>query len=240
MNGAAVFLIALLTSIATAVGTVYTVERFDLIPRRMAVAPSPPQVAVPNFVGLSEADARNNAKAAHLALLISGREPSADAKPGSVIKQSIVAGQKIPQDHPLSVVLADDQPKVPSVAGLTLADAKEKLGKQGFTLKEGESVAHASIAAGSVVSQTPEADTASAKGSAITVQLSSGPGDVDVPKLVGINIGKAQKDLEKLGLKPALRWVELAETPTMVVLAQKPAAGQKAKPGSEVQLTVCR
>ncbi len=239
MNGANVFIVALLTSVATAAGTVYVIERYNLIPRREVVAPTP-QVSVPNFVGLSEADARNNAKAARLQLLISGREPSADAKPGSVVKQTIPAGQKVPQDHPLSVVIADELPKVPGVAGLTLADAKAKLEKQGFTLKEGDRIAHATIPADSVISQAPEADTASAKGSAITVQISSGPGDVDVPKLIGINITKAQKDLEKLGLKPVLRWVELAETPTMVVLSQKPAPGQKAKPGSDVQLTVCR
>ena len=83
-------------------------------------------------------------------------------------------------------------------------------------------------------------DTASAKGSTVTVQISSGPGDIDVPKLIGINVTKAQKDLETLGLKPTLRWVELAETQTMVVLNQKPAAGQKVKPGSEVQLTINR
>jgi serine/threonine-protein kinase len=240
MNGAAVFLVALLTSVATAAGTVYAIERYELIPRRPAVVEAAPQVAVPNFVGLSEEDARNNAKAAHLALLISGREPSADAKPGSVLKQTIPAGQKVPQDHPLSVVIADELPKVPSVAGLTVAEAKQKLEQKGFTLKEGESVAHATLPAGSVISQTPEGDTASAKGSAITVQLSSGPGDIDVPKLIGINVTKAQKDLEKLGLKPMVRWIEMAETQTMVVLNQKPAAGQKVKPGSEVQLTVNR
>ena len=61
-----------------------------------------------------------------------------------------------------------------------------------------------------------------------------------MPKLVGVNFAKAQKDLEELGLKPLVRWVELAETPTMVVLSQKPAGGQKLKPGGEVTITVCR
>jgi beta-lactam-binding protein with PASTA domain len=240
MNGAAVFLVALLTSVATAAGTVYAIERYELIPRRAAVPPEPPQVSVPNFVGLSEADAQNNAKAARIALLISGREGSADAKPGTVIKQAINAGQKIPQGHPLSVVIADELPKVPNVSGLSAAEAKQKLEQKGYTLKEGEGIAHATIPAGSVVNQSPEGDAAAAKGSAITVQLSTGPGEIDVPKLIGISVTKAQKDLEKLGLKPMVRWVELAETPTMVVLSQKPAAGQKLKPGGEVQLTVCR
>lgn len=240
MNGAGVFLVALLTSAATAVGTVYVIQRYELLPQRHAVVPPTPQVTVPTFTGLSETDARANAKAAKLALLISAREPSAEAKPGTVIKQSIPAGQKIPEDHPISVVLADELPAVPSVTGMSLADAKQKLELQGYKLEDGGSVAHATAPAGSVIEQTPAAEARAAKGSAITVKLSSGPGDVEVPKLLGVNVGKAQKEIEKLGLKPAVRWVELAETPTMVVLNQKPAAGQKLKPGSEVQITVCR
>ena len=67
-----------------------------------------------------------------------------------------------------------------------------------------------------------------------------GPGDVEVPKIVGLSLKKAKTDVEKLGLKAAVRWVSLAETDTYVVLSQKPAAGQKLKPGSDVQMTVNR
>jgi serine/threonine-protein kinase len=91
-----------------------------------------------------------------------------------------------------------------------------------------------------VVSQSPEADKGSAKGSEVTLVLSSGPGDVEVPKLNGHHVASAQKQLEKIGLVPVVRWVDLAETPTMVVLSQKPAAGEKQNAGGEVVLTVCR
>jgi eukaryotic-like serine/threonine-protein kinase len=240
MNGAGVFLVALLTSVATAAGTVYAIERYDLLPRRQVAAAAPVQVTVPNFTGLAEADARANAAAAKIALLISGREPSVDAKAGSVIRQSIPAGQKIPESHPLSVVIADELPKVPTVAGMTLSAAKQKLEQLGYQVKEGDGIASATVPAGSVLAQSPEAETPALKGSPVTLQLSTGPGEVDVPKLIGVNVTKAQKEIEKLGLKPMVRWVELAETPTMVVLSQKPAAGQKLKPGAEVQVTVCR
>ncbi len=239
MNTSAVLLVAFLTSVVTASGTVYVIERYGVLPPRAEPAREP-DVVVPSFQGLGEADARANATAARLALLISAREPSPDTKPGTVLRQSIPAGQRVPRDHPVSIVLSEEVPKVPGVVGLAVPEATEKLKQAGYTLKVGDAVAHATAPKDSIVSQDPNADAEVKKGETVTVQLSSGPGEAPVPKLIGFPIGKAQKELEKLGFKPTVRWVELAETPTMVVLNQKPAAGEKVKPGSEVQLTVCR
>jgi beta-lactam-binding protein with PASTA domain len=239
MQTSMVFLLSFLTSVVTASGTVYVIERYGVLPPRAEPAREP-ETIVPSFEGLSEADARANATAARLALLVSAREPSPGTKPGTVLRQSLPAGQRVPREHPVSVVLSEEVPKVPSVLGLTLPEATEKLKQAGYTLKVGDAVAHESVPKDAVVSQDPNPDAEVKKGETVTVQLSSGPGEAAVPKLVGFPIGKAQKELEKLGFKPTVRWVELAETPTMVVLSQKPAAGEKVKPGSEVQLTVCR
>ena len=72
------------------------------------------------------------------------------------------------------------------------------------------------------------------------VQVSSGPAEVEVPKLSGLALNKAKEELEKLGLKAAVVWVSRAETATYAVLGQKPLAGEKLAPGSEVELTVNR
>jgi len=238
MHGATTFFVAFLTSVITAAGTVYVIERYDVLPKK--AAPAPPEAVVPSLQGLSEADARANATTAHLALLVASREPTADAKPGSVIRQSIPAGQRVPQQHPVSVVLAEEVPKVPTVTGLTEAEATQRAQQRGFALKVSGSVPSPTVAQGNVVEQSPAPDAQAAKGATIVVQLSSGPGDVEVPKLVGVHVNKAQEDLQKLGLKPVVRWIELAETQCYVVLSQKPAAKEKLKPGGEVQLTVCR
>lgn len=241
MQPSAVFLLAFLTSVVTASGTVYVIERYGVLPPRAEPAPArDPDVVVPSFEGLSEADARANASTARLALLVAGREPSPGTKPGTVLRQSVPAGQRVPPDHPVSVVISEEVPKLPSVVGLSLTEATDKLKSAGYTLKLGETVAHPTVSKDAVIAQDPAADTELKKGESVTVQVSSGPGELQVPKLVGMAIGKAQKELEALGFKPTVRWVALAETPTMVVLSQKPAAGEKLAPGSEVQLTVCR
>jgi serine/threonine-protein kinase len=237
MHASTAFLIAFFTSIATSAGTVYVVERFDLM-KKPAVQVA--ETIVPDFKGLSETDARANAQSSKVVLLVASREPSADAKPGAVVRQSVPAGQRVPQQHAVSVVLAEELPKIPAVTGLTFADATKKLEGLGYKVAQGTPVADLQAPAGQVVSQTPAADAPGEKGKTVTLVLSTGPGDVVVPKLSGFALAKAKTEIEKLGLKPVIRWVSLAETATYVVLNQKPVALEKVKPGAEVEIVVNR
>jgi eukaryotic-like serine/threonine-protein kinase len=234
MSTSSTILVALLTSVVTAAGTVYAIERLGILPPR-AVA----ETLVPDLHGVSEADARANASTAHIALLIAAREPAPDAKPGTVIRQSIAAGQRVPREYSMSVVLAEEVPRVPKVTGLTAAVATQRLEERGYGT-EISTVPSPDVAQGLVVDQSPKADTAQAKGATIALRVSSGPGEVDVPKVVGLPLAQAQKTLEALGVKPVVRWVALAETATYVVLSQKPVAGAKMKPGAEVELMANR
>jgi hypothetical protein len=43
-----------------------------------------------------------------------------------------------------------------------------------------------------------------------------------------------------VGLKPKVEWVSVAESQGLLVLRQTPAAGQKAKPGTEVTIVANR
>jgi serine/threonine-protein kinase len=235
MNGFSVFLVALLTAAATATGVVYGIEKHGIFR-----PPPVPDSIVPDLRGVTETDARANAAVARVALLVAAHEPSADAKPNTVLRQSIAAGQHVSRDYPVSIVLADEIPKVPNVADLTVPEAKQRLEQKGFTLAIGGTIANATVPLDHIFDQSPKAETAQAKGSTVTVQVSSGPGDVLVPKLVGMGVNQAKADLEKLGVKPVVKWVAMAETPTYVVLNQKPAPGEKVKPGSDIQLTACR
>jgi serine/threonine-protein kinase len=235
MHGSTVFLIAFFTAVATAAGTVYTLERFDVFHR--AAAPAAESI-VPDLRGFTEADARANAQASHVTLLVASREPSAEVKPGAVVRQSIPAGQHVPQNHPMSVVIAEELPKVPSVTGLSVVDASKRLEEKGYKLQAAaDAVANATVPLGQIISQTPAADTPTEKGKVVTVQVSAGAADVEVPKVMGLSVTNAKTALEKLGLESEVRWVSLAETPTFIVLNQKPKPREKLKPGSKVEIT---
>lgn len=235
MHGSTVFLIAFFTAIATAAGTVYTIERFDVFHR--AAPAAAPESIVPDLRGFTEADARANAQASHVTLIVASREPSVDVKPGSVVRQSIPAGQHVPQNHPMSVVLAEELPKVPNVTGLSVVDASKRLEGTGYKLQAGDPVANATVAQGLIISQTPAAETPTEKGKTVTVQVSAGAAEVEVPKVMGLSVNNAKTALEKLGLEAEVRWVSLAETPTFIVLNQKPKPREKLKPGSKVEIT---
>jgi serine/threonine-protein kinase len=236
MHGSTVVLISILTSAVVSVGSVYAIQRFDIFPKKVEVV----QTTVPDLKGLPEADARANAQAAHLALIVSSREPSGDVKAGSVIRQSIPAGQRVPHDHPVTVVIADELPKVPTVTGMKLVEAKSLAEKHGYTLKVKGSIQDAGAPEGTVVTQMPTADAGLEKGGTVSVEVQAAASEVDVPKLAGFSVKKAEEAVKKLGLELDIKWVAMAETATYVVLNQKPPAGQKLKPGDKVEITVNR
>jgi serine/threonine-protein kinase len=237
MHGSTVFLVAFLTSAVTATGTVYLVERNNLFNLRAEAAPVI-ETVVPDLKGFAEADARANAQASHITLIVQSKEPSPDAKPGSVIRQSIPAGQKVPRQHPVSVVLADELPKVPALKGLVLVEATKRAEERGYKLEAGGNVPDANVPEGRVASQTPDPEAALEKGKTISVQLSSGPGEGPIPKVIGLSVANAKKAIEKAGFEASVRWVSLAETPTYVVLNQKPPPNEKAKAGAKVEIVV--
>jgi serine/threonine-protein kinase len=234
MDGPATVLTAILTSAVTAVGTVYLVERYSI------VRPQAPVIAdaiVPDMHGMSESDARTNANSAHIALFVASRELSAEAKPGTVVRQSVPAGHHVPLESPVSLVLAEDVVKVPNVVNLPAAEARQRLAQRGYSVQMAGLGTDARAPEGVVVSQVPNGDVAYATPGIVILQAT--PGDVEVPKLVGAGWTTAKTQIEDLGLKAVVRWVAMAETPTNVVLSQEPAAGRRMKPGDSVTITVC-
>jgi len=237
MHASTVILIAFTTSLVTAISTVYVVERFDILQPKQAPVT---ETVVPDLKGLSEAEARVSATTAQLALVVSGKETSADAKPDTVLRQSLPAGQKVPVQQSVTVVVAEALPKVPTLKGLTLEEATKRLQSDGYTLQVAGAIPDAEVPKGQIARQMPEADTNYVKGAAVTVQLSRGPADVEVPKFIGQPFAKAKAEAESLGLKVAVAWTELGETPTYVVLNQSPAAATTLAPGGKVTFTVNR
>jgi len=236
MHASTVILIAIATSLVTSVASVYVVERFHI----MEPAQAPAETAVPDLKGLSESDARAAAATAQLTLVVSGREATSDAKPETVLRQLLPAGQKVPVQQTVGVVLAEALPTVPKLEGLTVEEATKRLQGVGYTIQVAGTVPDAEVPEGQIARQMPEADAAYVKGAAVTVQLSGGPAEVELPKFLGQPFSKAKAEAESLGLKVEVVWVGLGETPTYVILNQSPAAGTKLGPGSAVKFTVNR
>lgn len=90
---------------------------------------------------------------------------------------------------------------VPSVVGLSRADAATRLTDQGLSIKpQGDGRYDEKVPAGHIARQTPDPRTFVKRGSAVNVVLSKGPQRVEVPVLAGKSLPDAQFALSGQGL----------------------------------------
>lgn len=238
MHASTVILISFVTSLFTAVGTAFVVERYEIVSSK--AEPTTAETVVPDFKGLSESDARAAAAAAQLTLVVASRQPHATAKVNTVLEQSLPAGQKVPEKQAVNVIVVEELPKVPDVVGTTVESATKRLQDAGYTVQVAGDISDAKVPEGQIARQLPTADSSYVKGAAVTVQLSAGPADVEMPNLVGTGYKAAMERIEALGLTAQVGWISVGETPTYVILNQSPPAGKKLEPGGAVRFTVNR
>ena len=133
----------------------------------------------------------------------------------------------------------NDEVPVPDLAGMTYEEAEAKLKELGLVIAKGEDISSADIEQGRVVSQMPVKDTNVKKGKTITVRLSSGPGEIEVPDLTNMTFDEAKAALEALGLKIINGGDTFSETMEKGKIAnQSPKALEMAKNGEAVTVYI--
>src|SRR5439155_24221809 len=85
---------------------------------------------------------------------------------------------------------------------------------------------------GIVVGQAPQAGKRVAQGTNVKLEVSKGPPGVKVPGVVGLAAADAVQSLQAAKLGATLQQTPSAQAPG-TVLAQRPAAGKRAKPGTK-------
>lgn len=234
MHISSVFLISLVTSAATATGSLYVTKRLGLFKESVPII-------VPSVKGLQEADARRVLLADDLLPMIGEPESAPDAKPGTVLRQSPPAGQALEADRPVTLTLAADPPSVPSVTGRTIAQASVALEQAGYVVQLAAPEPDDSIEAGKVKEQQPRGMEPLVKGGTVMLTPSAGVEQIEVPKLTGLGITQAKKQISDAGLKLGnLSWAYDDSLYPNVVLRQDPEPGAKIKPGGAIDLTVIR
>jgi serine/threonine protein kinase len=125
---------------------------------------------------------------------------------------------------------------VPQVVGLTQAAATTALEEAGFKVSPSPSAS--TLPAGQVLSENPPAHSPLVKGTTVTITVSSGPGTVNVPNLVGMSLADARNALTTARLKLGTQTPQNSALPAGSVISQSPTSGQAAKQGSAVNLVV--
>lgn len=211
----------------------------------LVVAAGAELVTVPDVVGSSKDAALQSLARAQLQVSVT-ETPSEFMPAGNVVSQSPKAGQQVPVDTQVGIVVSSGQEQknvsVPSLVGLTEAAANQKLGEVGLT---GESIdTHsATVPVGQVISQAPPAGASVAPGTQIAVLVSEGPDvsegeTIEVPNVVGKTLANATAILQDVGLKVTSLKSDGSGKPANEVLYQTPAAGDSAPLGSQVVVIV--
>jgi serine/threonine-protein kinase len=125
---------------------------------------------------------------------------------------------------------------VPNVVGLTETEARALLGNFNININ---TAPDAQIPINRVASQIPLATSNAAKGSSVTLTISSGPGNTTVPTgLIGLSLEEARNMLTGAGLLVAQTQAVDSDQQPGVVLKVTPEAGTTITAGSGVVLQI--
>ncbi|GGK54778.1 Stk1 family PASTA domain-containing Ser/Thr kinase [Nocardia camponoti] len=132
-----------------------------------------------------------------------------------------------------------DQIAVPDVSGKAAQIAQDTLTKAGFHVAV-QQKPDGKVAVGNVIATQPLGGSRIDEGATVTVQVSTGPSQVQVPRLTGLSQAEAEQKLNSIGLRldpnVARKSSSIAETDK--VTGQEPAAGARIDADQAVVLTL--
>ncbi|HEV7887713.1 MAG TPA: PASTA domain-containing protein [Acidimicrobiales bacterium] len=198
-----------------------------------------PTHPVPKLTGAALADARRETARLHFKLSVTRRADENIAR-DKVLSQAPAPGSKLKERKSVAVVVSDGPPPraVPSLAGLSEADAVAALKAQGFNTNVVQASSE-TVAKGTVVAWQPQG--VQAKGATITVTVSSGPPIVTIPDVAGQSYADAAKALTDAGFTVQRKDDYSDDVPEPgKVISTSPSSGSSAAKGSKVTVTVSK
>ena len=202
----------------------------------------PGHQVVPRVLGLSLTEAQSQIQKAQLTAQDGGSESHPSAPQGTVIWQDPPPGVVAPQGAQVTLVASSGPPKipVPDVSGLEAKLARSLVAAAGLTVSQVESV-QAAAPQGLAMMTRPPAGTILAPGAGLTLVVSRGAPTIAVPDLLGMSAADARTRLEMEGLQlgTMTRRTTTDGSPGTVI-AQRPASGTLAAPGTVVDIVVAR
>ena len=161
---------------------------------------------------------------------------------GTVIGQSPLAGARADNGSTVNLTVSNGpgSVNVPSVSGLTGAQAKQEL-KQA-RLKVGRTVTEPSstVASGDATRTDPQSGQSLPVGSSVTLFVSSGPAAVPVPDVTGQSQSNATSLLQSQGFSVTTSTQESTTVQPGNVISQSPAGGTKVQPNATVNLVIAK
>jgi serine/threonine-protein kinase len=195
----------------------------------------PERVTVPIVVGKQLQAATAELQAAGFTVDIDRR---ADPAPRDTVFRQVPSGGEADDGSTVTLFVSNgpSTARVPDVLGLSEVDARRRIRRAGFkplVSREGS----AKVAEGSVIRSDPGSGARIERDSRVTLFVSTGPKEVEVPDVVGQDQDEAASRLRNEGLGVIIRERASREQVDTVV-DQSPGAGQQVDEGSTVTLYV--
>jgi beta-lactam-binding protein with PASTA domain len=127
--------------------------------------------------------------------------------------------------------------RVPGVVGREVDEATATLERAGFEVEE-EREFNDTVPRNEVFEQDPEAGERLEQGETVTITVSRGRQAVEVPGVVGLSQEEAEAAVVDAGFEVGSVTTEASDDEEGTVIGQDPGEGERAQPGSAIDLTV--
>jgi serine/threonine-protein kinase len=204
----------------------------------LEVSGGPGTVLVPPVAGLPQKDAINELEDAGLEVTID-TEPSDKVKKDLAIRTLPREATRVTKGERVRLFVSSgpEQVAVPDVTGLSRDSAEARLRDDGFAVSVTEQ--ESDETEGDVIAQDPASGTRLARGSTVTITVSTGRPQVDVPDVIGLTERRAAARLRSAGLSPVTQQRTVTDpAQDGVVVEQRPAPATQLDKGREVVIVV--
>jgi eukaryotic-like serine/threonine-protein kinase len=198
----------------------------------------PSHISVPNVIGQDQAAARDVLEGKGFDVSI--KAVSSGAPRNTVVEQDPIptelGGGKAEEGSTVTLTVSSGPAiiAVPDVSGLSLADATSRLEKAGFKVTTRDQFSN-TVPKGRAIATEPAAGTQLSTSQVVTVLVSRGTNQVEVPDVTGLDDQAALAALQSAGLSGVLVQRDSTE-PEGTVLNQSPGAGNLVARGSQVTI----
>jgi serine/threonine-protein kinase len=210
-------------------------------------------ISIPSVVGMNQTDATTALTTIGMNVVVGAQNFDPTIAAGEVISSTPGGGGRLKKGGTVTLILSKGAQVVPtptptptpsdtsteapisisSYVGLTSDQAQSELTADGLTVNQTFAYSD-TVAAGNVISQTPDGTTPVPAGSTVTIIVSKGTSTVFIPNIYSFSRSAATTALENLQLKVVVRKIGNGTRVTNV----SPSVGTSVKRGSTVVITL--
>jgi len=209
------------------------------------------EVAVPDLVGRSPAEARRIAEEKGQEVNVERQYYSATVPEGRIVSQMPLAGTKVRRGWEISVAesLGPQRVAIPNVLGESDRAAEINIQRRGLDVSAVAQIALPGTAADQVIAQSPPPNASGVSAPKISLLLAEAPRPASfvMPNFVGQQLGGVTSVLQSAGLRVGTVTATAASDnpsptsaplPASTIVAQDPAAGQQVNVGVAVNFVM--